>query len=713
MNAALKKIKSRPAYVGLFYIYACSAWLMTTQATLWSKSPLTPTATKYFLHLLIMLSAILLFKDTLSDVPLFVFGATPVILLNFWFVAAFDPLGDFESLVYFLLNIFAFACLVRTIISTRKPAQRAIYFVLFVLALAAQGLNLLAMMPLVAIFLMWRGGRLDRPWARVAAITIAGANLMLIAGIVLRQSASPSIQEFHVFALAYHQIILIPIAAYLLWFTGASAGVTGDFFSPRKLQTLLYGSMAMAGISFYGGLVGLESGAWPMFVALGEYFALFLVMPQKQRRELPVAREDSPASELDFSFWLLLGGQHIERGRKALPDLVDNLELLDDDEIASVIIPCYNGEAYLRETLDSLLAQEYTAWEAIVIDDCSTDQSAMIVDDYAKGDKRFKLLRHELNRGLSASRNTGITAAKGRYVVFLDADDLLMPRAIIDRVKVLQNNPHATGAYDTHISSLDPQFQQGSITKKGSRNVLTGLSVGPNCPFPVHCVLLYKEALDYFGLFNENMFDGAEDWELWQRMLRGGAIFLPTGKVACVYRQQEGSMVHDGPAKHFWAAKKVVENSVMNISETAIPTFYFGMSNQESRILFNRAFIQAAMASCIGQAEEAKKIISTIEPTLFALFDENVFQKLVYQAVSRMACKPWSKRDEAVAEYRDNLLGFWDVLEEYLGPHAWVIQTAGYRLFGRPKKKGFIVQPLWKYGITQESEKPTDHARKA
>lgn len=95
----------------------------------------------------------------------------------------------------------------------------------------------------------------------------------------------------------------------------------------------------------------------------------------------------------------------------------------------SVIIPVYNVESYLRECLDSVLNQTFEDWEAICVNDGSTDRSAIILDEYASNDHRFKTI-DQPNGGLSAARNTGMKAAKGEYILFLDSDDWLELNAL-------------------------------------------------------------------------------------------------------------------------------------------------------------------------------------------------------------------------------------------------------------------------------------------
>jgi CDP-glycerol glycerophosphotransferase len=94
----------------------------------------------------------------------------------------------------------------------------------------------------------------------------------------------------------------------------------------------------------------------------------------------------------------------------------------------SVVVPIYNVEAYLRECLESLTAQTVGDFEAVMVDDGSTDGSAAIAEEFAAHDERFRLLRQE-NGGLSKARNTGIDDARGEFLAFLDSDDLLPPNA--------------------------------------------------------------------------------------------------------------------------------------------------------------------------------------------------------------------------------------------------------------------------------------------
>lgn len=108
----------------------------------------------------------------------------------------------------------------------------------------------------------------------------------------------------------------------------------------------------------------------------------------------------------------------------------------------TVVIPLYNKENYITKTLHSVLAQSFTDFEVIVVDDCSTDKSAEKVK--ALSDSRIHIITHQKNKGLSASRNTGIKAANANYIAFLDADDLWKPRFLETINFLIQEYPKAS-----------------------------------------------------------------------------------------------------------------------------------------------------------------------------------------------------------------------------------------------------------------------------
>lgn len=96
----------------------------------------------------------------------------------------------------------------------------------------------------------------------------------------------------------------------------------------------------------------------------------------------------------------------------------------------SIIIPVYNVEEFLEETICSVLRQEFADWELLLVDDCSTDGSVRIIEKYVAQDERIRLLCQKENHGAAAARNRGVEEAVGRYIAFLDADDLWKPQRL-------------------------------------------------------------------------------------------------------------------------------------------------------------------------------------------------------------------------------------------------------------------------------------------
>lgn len=109
-----------------------------------------------------------------------------------------------------------------------------------------------------------------------------------------------------------------------------------------------------------------------------------------------------------------------------------------DNFFISIIVPVYNVEKYLRECLDSISQLKTVTWEAILVDDGSTDTSGKICDEYAKQDSRFRVI-HQKNAGVSAARNAGLDAAKGEWIWFVDSDDSINPDFEISNPEVLND----------------------------------------------------------------------------------------------------------------------------------------------------------------------------------------------------------------------------------------------------------------------------------
>lgn len=139
--------------------------------------------------------------------------------------------------------------------------------------------------------------------------------------------------------------------------------------------------------------------------------------------------------------------------------------------LVSIITPCYNGAKYIGETIESVLAQTYSMWEMIIVDDGSRDNSAEVIKEYTEKDSRIVLVQ-QANGGSAAARNNGIRCAEGQYIALLDADDLWDPMFLEKQIKFMKDK-NAVCVYCTYRmidknskEILHPVLAQEQVTDK-------------------------------------------------------------------------------------------------------------------------------------------------------------------------------------------------------------------------------------------------------
>lgn len=108
------------------------------------------------------------------------------------------------------------------------------------------------------------------------------------------------------------------------------------------------------------------------------------------------------------------------------------------NELISIITPSFNSSRFISQTIDSVLSQNYDKWEMIIVDDASEDKSNKIIEEYIKKDSRIKLIKLKINSGPSEARNRAIEIAKGRYIAFLDADDVWFPEKLKKQISFME-----------------------------------------------------------------------------------------------------------------------------------------------------------------------------------------------------------------------------------------------------------------------------------
>ena len=276
--------------------------------------------------------------------------------------------------------------------------------------------------------------------------------------------------------------------------------------------------------------------------------------------------------------------------------------------MVSIVIPIFNAEIFLRECLDSLLSQSYQDWEGILVDDGSTDSSGKIMEEYARGDSRFKVL-NIANSGPSEARNKGILSCRGEYLMFVDADDALLPGAIDLLLSAMQR----TGA-----DIVEGRFIAGTRPPRTNTQKTGIKKTRIFAPDDAVADMLYQKhftSAPWGKIFRRCLFDGLqfkqgiiyEDLDLMYK------LFLRAGKVAYInndvyfYRQSNSSLMHS------WNESRLdVLEVTRDIEQYMIEHFSHLVPAARDRRL-SAAFNMFVLASMHREPETATKCMSIIK----------------------------------------------------------------------------------------------------
>lgn len=184
--------------------------------------------------------------------------------------------------------------------------------------------------------------------------------------------------------------------------------------------------------------------------------------------------------------------------------------------LVTALMPVYNGEKYLREAIDSILAQTFTDFEFLIINDGSKDQSEKIIRSYK--DKRIRLINNTKNLGFSATVNRGLDLAKGKYIARMDCDDLSAPTRLEKQVAFMEKHPDY-GVCGTLFALIDENRQineMGGVKMLGDEDLKTAMLFGN--VFAHGETMIRKSVLDKYHFRYNPEFTPCEDYDLWARM---------------------------------------------------------------------------------------------------------------------------------------------------------------------------------------------------
>ena len=198
----------------------------------------------------------------------------------------------------------------------------------------------------------------------------------------------------------------------------------------------------------------------------------------------------------------------------------------------SIIIPAYNAAATIADTLNSILAQTCPDWEAIVVDDGSTDATCKVVKGFIERDPRICILRQP-NGGEAAARNTGISKARYDWLLFLDADDWISPLHLELMTNELRANPELDAVHCGYARVAGDRTLIVNNYEPPTGDLFPTLA--RRAAFPVHACIVRKSLVEEVGSFDSS-FRTSPDWDLWQRVARTGARFGAVREVLAFYR---------------------------------------------------------------------------------------------------------------------------------------------------------------------------------
>jgi glycosyltransferase involved in cell wall biosynthesis len=205
-------------------------------------------------------------------------------------------------------------------------------------------------------------------------------------------------------------------------------------------------------------------------------------------------------------------------------------------ELVSIITPSFNSEKFIAETIRSVQNQTYQNWEMIIVDDCSTDETVSIVEYIANNDSRIKVYKLEKNSGTGIARNNALDKASGKYIAFLDADDLWKPEKLEIQINFLKNNnlPFTFSFYDC----INEQGKELNKRVEAPNNLSYRQLFF--CNYVGNLTGIYD--VNYFGKIAISSIRKRQDWMLWLTILKKIKSAKPIAESLAFYRIRENSI---------------------------------------------------------------------------------------------------------------------------------------------------------------------------
>lgn len=203
--------------------------------------------------------------------------------------------------------------------------------------------------------------------------------------------------------------------------------------------------------------------------------------------------------------------------------------------LVSIIMPSYNTGRFIKETIESVLAQSYSDWELILVDDCSKDNTDEVVSQYL-ADKRVKYMKNDVNSGAAVSRNRALSEAKGKWIAFLDSDDLWAPEKLEKQIRFMEENGYHFSY--TNYAEIDEDGKRNGVTVTGPRRVTKSGMVNYCWP---GCLTVMYDA-EAVGLIQIADIKKNNDYAMWLKVCKKANCYLLDEELALYRRGRQGSI---------------------------------------------------------------------------------------------------------------------------------------------------------------------------
>jgi len=327
----------------------------------------------------------------------------------------------------------------------------------------------------------------------------------------------------------------------------------------------------------------------------------------------------------------------------------------------SIVIPAHNAAATITETLESVRAQTSQDWEAIVVDDGSSDRTAAVAASLAARDDRIRVVSRP-HQGVSAARNTGIGLARFDWLLFLDADDWLSASFLEKMTSELARDP-SLDAVHCRWSRVAPD---GTLCGGDQFSYATGdlfELFACTCAFAVHACIIRKSLVEGVGVFDTSLRIG-EDWDLWQRIARTGARFGAVQDVLAFYRMRPASSSING-LRFLADGLRVIERG--HASDPRVPNPHPAHANGRSPIHIDTVkFGLACWAAgvMLGNGEDATPLLEVLREARDPTFDPHGVAESIFHAAPLPTCRAPSQWVELWPTIESRVEEFLTALEQ-------------------------------------------------